>query len=223
MEVSDRILLGNGWYRLWGFSFLVACLPSTLAFDSAPIPPSPFPAGRGRLRLSHARGFAPCIPGAEPGRHRLSLPSRYPVQGEPEVRRKNDRTAFLLAVPAAKERGDRGRWNYPSQATAAFEMVLSPGAGRTSAAGGLAFLVACRPCPEPSLSFIPISRREDRAQTIGLSQYSIFGKSSGGSGGLFQESPSVLPSVLPVVSPVPSAKAVRRERVRERPSRCMTV
>ena len=66
-------------------------------------------------------------------------------------------------------------------------------------------------------------RQEDRAQTIGFSQYSIFGKSSGGSGGLFQESPSVLPSVLPVVSPVPSAKAVRRERVRERPSRCMTV
>ena len=38
-------------------------------------------------------------------------------------------------MPAAKERGDRGGWNYPSQATAAFEMVLSPGAGITSAAG----------------------------------------------------------------------------------------
>ena len=33
------------------------------------------------------------------------------------------------AVPVAKERGDRGR------GTSAFEMVLSPGAGRTSAAG----------------------------------------------------------------------------------------
>ena len=50
-------------------------------------------------------------------------------------RRKSDRTAFLWAEPAAKERGDRGRWNYPSHATAAFETVLSPGAGRTSAAG----------------------------------------------------------------------------------------
>ena len=46
----------------------------------------------------------------------------------------------LLAVPAAKERGDRGRWTYPSQATAAFEMILSPGAGIASAAGGLPFL-----------------------------------------------------------------------------------
>ena len=128
MEVSDRILLGNGGYRLWGgllfwlpaaavfsllccphppdplpggkgetkvisgkglrplhprglggmrhwvclrkagcgggLAFLVACLPSTLAFDSAPIPPTPFPAGRGRPRLFQARGFAPCIPGA---------------------------------------------------------------------------------------------------------------------------------------------------------------
>ena len=62
-------------------------------------------------------------------RHLQSLPSRYPAQGESEVRRKIDRTAFLLAVPAAKERGDRGRWNYPSQATAAFEMVSPPGQG----------------------------------------------------------------------------------------------
>ena len=83
-----------------------------------------------------------------------------------------------------------------------------------------AFLLGCLPTLPGTFSFfIPIFRQEDRAQTIGFSQYSIFGKSSGGSGGLFQESPSVLPSVLPV----PSANAVRRERVRERPSRCMTV
>ena len=34
-----------------------------LAYFLAPIPPTPFPAGRGRLRLFYARGFAPCIPG----------------------------------------------------------------------------------------------------------------------------------------------------------------
>ena len=67
------------------------------------------------------------------------LPSASPV------RRKTDRIAFPWAVPAAKERGDRGRWNYPSHATAAFEMVLSPGAGRTSAAGGLPFLSPAAP------------------------------------------------------------------------------
>ena len=67
------------------------------------------------------------------------------VPSESPTRRKTDRTAFLLAVPAAKERGDRGRWNYPSHATAAFEMVLSPGAGRASAAG------ACLLCRLPTL------------------------------------------------------------------------
>ena len=51
------------------------------------------------------------------------MPSASPVW------RKTVRTAFLLAVPAAKERGDRGR------GTSAFEMVLSPGAGIASAAG----------------------------------------------------------------------------------------
>ena len=35
-----------------------------------PHPPAPLPLrGRGRPRLFHARGFAPCIPGLEPGRH----------------------------------------------------------------------------------------------------------------------------------------------------------
>ena len=37
----------------------------------APIPPTPFPAGRGRPRLFCARGSAPCIPGAEPARRWL--------------------------------------------------------------------------------------------------------------------------------------------------------
>ena len=140
MEVSDRVLLGNGWVSFMGacllgclpplplacflapipltpfpsgeggiFSFLMqgasplaspglggtrhwGCLwkagcgggglpslsPAAPAFSLLCCPPSPkgkdrpptrarralFPAGRGRLRLSHARGFAPCIPGA---------------------------------------------------------------------------------------------------------------------------------------------------------------
>ena len=89
MEVSDRILLGNGWYRLWGLAFLVACLPSTLAFDSAPIPPPPFPAGRGRflvflckgLRPLHPRGWVGCGTGFACGKRGTAggLPSWLPA------------------------------------------------------------------------------------------------------------------------------------------------
>ena len=56
------------------------CLP--------PSPPTPLPLrGRGNSRLFHARGFAPCIPGAEPGRHWLSLPCWYPAGGCARSRR----------------------------------------------------------------------------------------------------------------------------------------
>ena len=49
---------------------------------SAPIPPTTFPSGEGGdLGLFYARGFAPCIPGAEPGRHLQNLPSRFPEWG----------------------------------------------------------------------------------------------------------------------------------------------
>ncbi len=64
--------------------------------------------------------------------------------------------------------------------------------GRSCVRRGGACLLGCLPTLPGTFSFfIPISRQEDRAQTMGFSQYSVFGKSSGGSGGLFQESPSV--------------------------------
>ena len=48
-------------------------------------PPSPLPLrGRGSPRLFHARGFAPCIPGAESGRRGLNLRWRCPAGGLPE-------------------------------------------------------------------------------------------------------------------------------------------
>ena len=62
------------------------------SFISCPLSPDPLPQrGRGRPRLFHARGFAPCIPGAEPGRHGLNLRCRSPAGGLP---------ARLPAAPA---------------------------------------------------------------------------------------------------------------------------
>ena len=112
--------------------------PAYPAFSFISTPHPPPPSHREGEFLFYARGFAPCIPATEPARHRFDLPIRHPagVPSESPTRRKTDRAAFLLAVPAAKERGDRGRWNYPSHATAAFEMVLSPGQGEPVPPGG---------------------------------------------------------------------------------------
>ena len=93
---------------------------------TAPIPPPPFPAGRGRIKVILCKGLRPL----------------HPRGLNPWFAARMAGNAFLWAVPAAKERGDRGRWNYPSQATAAFEMVLSPGAGIASAVDGL--MPGCR-------------------------------------------------------------------------------
>ena len=52
----------------------MAC-PAFSLFVCPLSPQPPSPAGKGGdLRLFYARGFAPCIPGAEPGRHRFALP-----------------------------------------------------------------------------------------------------------------------------------------------------
>ena len=65
-----------------GFPF---CRLSTLplAYFPAPIPPTPFPAGRGRLRLFHARGFAPCIPAPEPEAAQANPAEQIPSGGLP--------------------------------------------------------------------------------------------------------------------------------------------
>ena len=141
----------------WWLAFFAACLPPFSLFSCPLSPRPPSPAGKGEIFVILLQGASPLAsPGLNPGGTGAGGESRAGggVPSESPTRRKTDRTAFLLAVPAAKERGDRGRWNYPSQATAAFEMVLSPGADRASAAG------ACLLCRLPtypafSLFFCP--------------------------------------------------------------------
>ena len=71
---------GRSRHRRGGWLFRLPDLPA-VAVIVCPYPPTPFPAGRGDSRLFHARGFAPRIPGAEPGRHWLSLRGRCPAGG----------------------------------------------------------------------------------------------------------------------------------------------
>ena len=69
------------WYPAGG---VLSLSPADFAFSLifCPHPPAPLPSGKGEtLRLFYARGFAPCIPGAEPGRHLQNLPLCFPVRG----------------------------------------------------------------------------------------------------------------------------------------------
>ena len=108
-----------------GHAFFVACRPCLLLSFLPPIPPTPFPGGEGGDQGYFMQGAPPLAsPGAEPGRHLHDQKFLFVYGG---------------AVPAAKERGDRGR------GTSAFEMVLSPGAGIANAAGGSPFWLPANP------------------------------------------------------------------------------
>ena len=88
-----------------------------LLFLFCPHPPDPrsqsaLPNGKGGPRLFYARGFAPCIPGDEPGRHWLSLPYKYPCGCLPGWSPDNHALTFLFfphpPAPSRREGGDQG-------------------------------------------------------------------------------------------------------------------
>ena len=108
---------------------LCRLLPPAFTFFFAPYPPDPLPRwGRGRLFSLFRRGLRPRHPCIKPFAALTELAKQVPGGRNPRFAAKTTGSGPLRAVPAAKERGDRGR------GTSAFEMVLSPGAGRTSAA-----------------------------------------------------------------------------------------
>ena len=119
--------------RRGGLPSLLPAYPafSLLFCPLSPRPPSPVGKGE-NITLISPGATAPGTPAFNRLRHLQSLPSRYQT-GVCLRRRqfgaKPTGSGSLRAEPAAKERGDRGR------GTSAFEMVLSPGAGRASAAG----------------------------------------------------------------------------------------
>ena len=89
----------TGFFRAWRGVFAGACpsapcvvsgaqgvayffcrlLTLPLACFAAPIPPAPFPAGRGRSKVYFAGGFAPGTPALDRLRHLQALPCRYPA------------------------------------------------------------------------------------------------------------------------------------------------
>ena len=106
-----------------GLPFWLLAYP---AFSLLFCPPSP--TGKGEIFSLFRRGLRPRHPGISPLAALTEPAKRVPGGRNPRFAAKPKEPPFLLAEPAAKERGDRGR------GTSAFEMVLSPGAGRASAA-----------------------------------------------------------------------------------------
>ena len=82
-----------------------------LACFAAPIPPTPFPAGRGRLKVYFAGGFAPGTPALDRLRHLQPLPCGHPG-AEPMVRRKNDRKRFSMSSAGSQGEGGPGERNF---------------------------------------------------------------------------------------------------------------
>ena len=79
-----------------GLALFAACRPLPLALILPPIPPPPSPAGKGEIFSFLMQGASPLAsPVLDRLRRLQNLPSRCPVQGEPEVRQKTDRIAFL--------------------------------------------------------------------------------------------------------------------------------
>ena len=70
-----------------GACFLCRLPTLPLAYFIAPYPPSPLPRrGRGRPRLFHARGIAPCIPGIKPLAAQAEPEKQAPGRGLPPWR-----------------------------------------------------------------------------------------------------------------------------------------
>ena len=98
-------------------------LPVYPAFSllCCPHPPAPFPSGEGGdFLFSYARGFAPCIPGAEPGRHWFApplwktqwgaCPGVAGAAGVSSTRRGACLLCRLPALPLRCPRGGRARF-----------------------------------------------------------------------------------------------------------------
>ena len=84
---GGRVRLVGGFFSrlpIPPLAFFTAPLPRRGRIDPRPRSQSALPLrGRGRLSFFHARGFAPCIPGGEPGRHLQPQQKRYPAGGLP--------------------------------------------------------------------------------------------------------------------------------------------
>ena len=214
---------------------------TAFSFCCCPHPPAPFPTGRGRSRLFYARGFAPCIPRAEPGRHwnreanhapggglvsgvggstcrcgtrrgrvfSLPLPpaafsfDSAPIPHPPSPAGKGEIKVIFMqgASPLASPALDRLR-RLQSQRNRHSGGRRIPETALTVSAHPVEFFPGSRHEPRLLRSYIrekfwggwgTLSRVPRRCSLAVAPPIHTFKKSSGGSGGLFQESPGASP------------------------------
>ena len=165
-----------------GGAYLFGRLPTLPLVLLLPIPPTPFPGGEGGdSRLFHARGSAPCIPGAEPARHwergrttrpagdlprrcRLTLPLWYSQGGAPSLSPADPAFSLLFCPlsplpPSPAGKGEtkviscKGlRPLHPRDKTRA---ALGKGTNHAPGGGGLTCLSPA--CPAFCFPFCPLS------------------------------------------------------------------
>ena len=166
MRLSPRCRFGGGVPVPYGVP--APCrfrLASTLHKPSAPIPPAPFPAGEGGAFCYLLQGASPlatlrlyrerhCVPDS------LRYPKTHAGSGTgsrylPGYRRRRPfrykKVSASFREGAAKERGTGGDGTIRRYATAAFEMVPSPGAGQRYATGAGVRKSFPPPSPRPAL------------------------------------------------------------------------
>ena len=157
-------------------------------------PPSPLPLrGRGSPRLFHARGFAPCIPGAESGRRGLNLRWRCPAGGLPSgAPEQEGETRVQGAEPG--RRGLNLRWRCPAGGLPEW----TPAGADVPISGVIPDFPIPAEAAKPILQHPksqPPCMLQDKSGTGHERRFQseIYRESSWGFGGFFQEAPNVSP------------------------------
>ena len=117
-----------------------ACLPCRppalpLTCFVAPIPPAPFPAGRGSPKVYFAGGSAPGTPALNRLRHLQNLPSGCPAHGSLRFGAKPKEPPFHGLCRQPRRGGTGGDGTIRRKRRRRLRWSSPPGAGRTSAAG----------------------------------------------------------------------------------------
>ena len=143
------------WCPQGGLAFFAACLPRRLLAFLPPIPPTPFPGGKGEIFTFHMQGASPLAsPRLRRRRHGLNLRCRCPLGGLPGWS-PADLAAVVSAGVAEPQRHllalPRGRGPSQTPPSRATDSSISPGPPSPWLPALLLGKDFCRFCTEPQV------------------------------------------------------------------------